>query len=78
VIALTDWKSKKVERFSSQEYKEFWKQYLSEQIRYFCNICNKPIERRHMVSHMEKNHDQKYEQHNRNLDNANESGDDSE
>jgi len=66
---MTDrsWRNKKVENFNQQEYQEFWEQHLSTEVRYFCDICNKPIQKRNLISHMEKNHDQKYRQHKRSL-----------
>jgi hypothetical protein len=66
---VSKWRNQKVEQFSQQDYEKFWKQYLREQVKYICKICNKPIQKRNMVSHMERNHDEKYEQHNQDVEN---------
>lgn len=59
-----DWKNKKVEQFTLEEYEEFWSQYVEKQVRYFCEICHQPIRKSDMLDHMEKNHEKKYDQHN--------------
>ncbi len=66
---MTEWRNKKVEQFSPEDYDKFWeKQYLMKEVTYVCQICGDEIKKRNMIQHMESNHDEKYERHNKDVE----------
>jgi len=65
---VTDLSDKKVARFTQEEYEEFWKQHMTEQVKYICDLCSKPIRKRNFIDHMEKNHKNLYDKHDRKIE----------
>ena len=61
------YENKKVEQWTDEEYEEFWQQFVEERIQYVCQICHRPIESRDISGHMEAQHDEYYEKHNKKI-----------
>lgn len=58
------YENKKVEQWTSEEYEEFWSNFVEERVKYICQICHRPIEGRDISGHMESKHDEYYQKHN--------------
>jgi len=61
------YEDKKVEEWSQEEYREFWSNFVEEQIIYRCVLCESKIPG-DVETHMESNHSEKYRQHNQSLE----------
>jgi len=60
--------NKKVENWTTEEYEEFWNQYVEEQFRYYCEICHRLIDGHNVSDHMESKHSDYYEKHNQKVE----------
>jgi len=59
------YENKKVERWTDEEYEEFWSNFVEERTEYFCQICHRPIDSHDFTGHMESQHSDYYEKHNK-------------
>jgi len=61
------YKNKKVERWTSEEYEEFWSNFVEEITEYRCTICGRPIDNTFgdFTGHMESKHSEYYDKHNK-------------
>jgi len=62
------YKNKPVEEWGPEEYGEFWSQFIEITKTLRCKLCGKKIYGEQIQSHMEKNHFDKYKQHDNSLD----------
>jgi len=64
------YEDKPVEQWSPREYDDFWANYVREIKIIECKICGDELRGRDISGHMERKHDEKYEEHNEKLEDA--------